>query len=164
MGNFNSFTPNSFNELNISENEITEEFFKSNYKLISSIDCGGFGQVLKYEYNNEFYAIKEIKIDGNTPIKLNDIKNEILILQYVNNLKPKLSYFVKYFGYSMLSSQKIAIIYELADGNLADLANNDFLKLDKSLIFSEYINILSTLVKALTFLELHNIAHIQRQD
>lgn len=159
MGSSNSILSDSFNETHLSKKKISEEFFKQNYKLISPIDCGAFGQVLKYEFKNQYYAVKEVKFNENGPIKLNDLKNEILILQYVSNLEPKLPYFVKYFGFSLFSSNKIAIVYELADGNLLDLANSKFNNLEKKLLYLEYINLLVCLVKALAFLELHNIAH-----
>ena len=160
MGNFSSNTiDNSFDNSNLFESEINEDFFKCNYKLICSIDCGANGQVLKYEFEEKYYAVKEIKFSENDGIKIHNIKNEIAILQYVNNLEPKLPFFVKFYGYCFFSIPKIAIIYELAEGNLADLINRKFLNLDQSLLFSEYTNLLVTLVKALTFLELHNIAH-----
>ena len=159
MGNINSIPADSYNDVSSQENQFTEEYFKYNYKLISSIDCGACGQVLKYEFENKHYAVKEIKFGENEAIKFNDIQNEISILQYVNNLQPKLPYFVKYFGFSIFSAQKVAIIYELADGNLNDLIDKKFLNLDKTFLFSEFLNLLISLVKALTFLELHNIAH-----
>jgi len=157
MGNVH--TGNVFEEPSTLENEITEEFFKYNYRLLSSIDCGANGQVMKYEFEGKPYAVKEIKFGESGPIKLSDIRNEIMILQYVNKLEPKLPYFVKYYGFSLFSSQKIVLIYELADGNLSDLIENKFFKLNQNELFSEYINLLISLVKALTFLELHNIAH-----
>lgn len=159
MGNFNSIPADDLNELTLVDKEISEEYFKLNYQLISSIDCGSFGQVLKYSYENQFYAVKEIRCDETGPAKMEEIKNEILILQYVNNLEPKLPFFVKYYGFSVFSCQKIALIYELADGNLIDLVTKKFYGLEPHRLFSEYLKILLTLVKALTFLEIHNISH-----
>ena len=159
MGNIHNIPDTLLDESSILENEISEEFFKHNYHLLSSIDCGANGQVLKYEFGGRAYAVKEMKFGENSPLKLSDIKNEIMILQYVNKLEPKLSYFVKYYGFSLFSSQRIALIYELADGNLSDLIDKRFLNIKGEDLFSEFTNVLISLVKALTFLEMHNIAH-----
>lgn len=159
MGNVHHISEQFSDESAVLENELTEEFFRFNYRLVSPIDCGGFGQVLRYEFEGRPFAVKEIKFGESGPIKLSDIRNEITILQYVNRLEPRLPYFVRYYGFSLFASQRIALIYELAEGNLSDLTEKRFLGLKDEALFAEYTHLLVSLVKALTFLELHNIAH-----
>ena len=125
------------------------------FKIIKEIGKGGFGRVMQVlsKSDNKYYAIKEIPIKNVTKEKIENSKNEAVILSKFNNEN-----IVKYYG-SSEDKNNIYILMEFCNGeNLKDFIDKN--KNENTLIKE---NILSKIIYqiCLGIKEIHskNIIH-----
>jgi len=124
------------------------------YKIIKELGEGAFGSVVEVEKDNKYYAIKEIKIEGELKDKINEIQKEAEILSKFDNKN-----IVKYYD-SYLDKDKFYILMEYCDGqNLRDFINKH--NKNNELIEED---ILSNIIKqiCLGLKEIHNKNIIHR--
>ena len=88
------------------------DFKKKGFKIIKELGQGGFGKVFQIfsKFDNKYYAMKEIPLKGETPEKINNIKEEANILSEFNCDK-----IVKYYN-SYEEKGKFCILMEYCKG------------------------------------------------
>ena len=123
------------------------------YKIIKELGKGTFGRVVEVEKDNKYYAIKEIKIEGELKDKINEIQKEAEILSKFDNKN-----IVKYYD-SYLDKDKFYILMEYCDGkNLRDFIYEHIKK--KELIEEDILyNIIKQLCIGIKEIHEKNVIH-----
>ena len=132
------------------------DFRNKRYKIIKELGKGGFGKVnqILSILDNEYYAMKEIQLQGETEDKINNIKKEAIILSQFNN-----NNIVKYYD-SFQDEEKFYILMEYCDGkNLKNFL--DEYKKNNTLIEENIIyNIIKQICSGLK--EIHEMKIVHR--
>lgn len=135
----------------------------------SVLGGGSFSQVLEYSHSetNELYAIKVIPYLKEDKQK---IKQEIEILQKICDHPEMQNFCANYYGYVKYAEIKkkddektirkfIALVFELADGNLEELLLRRAEKNEQGLSFEELKDLIRTIGDGMLKLQSLNIAH-----
>ena len=131
------------------------DFRKKGYKIIKELGNGGFGKVNKVlsKFDNKYYAMKEILLQGKTLDEINNIKKEANTLS-----KFDCDNIVKYYD-SFKDKDKYYILMEYCDGqNLKDYIEeckkNDIL-IEENIIY----NIIKQICLGIKKIHEMNIVH-----
>ena len=151
----------------IVEQHLENISFNNLYKD-STINIGAHGEVWKYldKFTNESYAVKIIKQES-TQLSL-PTRKEIENLYSIQNAQDRPACFLQFYGYVIyeeknmafeeLKEVKCCLIFEMANGTLADLIN--LRKIKKNyLSFDEFHKITRTIIEGMAFLQSKNITH-----
>ena len=109
------------------------DFRIKGYKIIKELGNGGFGKVNKVFsiFDNKYYAMKEILLQGKTIEEINNIKIEANILSKFN-----CNNIVKYYD-SFQDKDKYYILMEYCDGkNLKDYIKENTESIEENIIYN----------------------------
>ena len=131
---------------------------KNKYKIIKELGKGAFGNVnlIINNLNNQYYALKEIKIKEEKNI--NEIENEINIISKFN-----CNNIVKYYD-SYIENGKYYILMEYCDGqNLKDFIN-EHIKNNELIEEDILYNIIKQICTELKEIHKKNIIHKDKKQ